>query len=317
MKRELTQRSLHAFRLTMMTGSVSSAAAALHRTQPAVSRLLKDLEHTVGFELFERVKGRLIPTTRAKVFFEQVQHSFIALERLSKVADEIREDRFGRFSIASFPSASLTIMPSVLATMLRAHAGLNLVFDMLPSDIVTQRVLTKQCDLGFVNLNFESFGVTFERKYELPCVCILPADHPLGRTKLVAIADLGKWPLVSLSSQTTVGVKLDYLLAEAGISTSPRIDTNSAQNVSSMVLEGVGVGVVDVLTAVHHRAKGGLVRPLAQHIAFEVGVIRLTRNPMTNTQRDFIEIFERELERVSQSVGSRMIVHESDAGATQ
>src|SRR3712207_770227 len=106
MPRSLSQRSLQAFRLTVLTGSVSAAAETMGRTQPAVSRLLKELEEDVGFRLFDRVKGRLQPTSEARLFFEEVQRSFIGLDRIASIAGEIRRGRRGTLAIASLPAAA-------------------------------------------------------------------------------------------------------------------------------------------------------------------------------------------------------------------
>ena len=49
-------RQLEAFRAVMLTGSVTQAAQSMHLSQPAVSKLIADLEYTVGFKLFVRAK---------------------------------------------------------------------------------------------------------------------------------------------------------------------------------------------------------------------------------------------------------------------
>ena len=59
MSRRIQSRQVDAFRAIMVTGSVSSAASYMHVTQPAVSRLLRDLEYELGFPLFDRAGGRL------------------------------------------------------------------------------------------------------------------------------------------------------------------------------------------------------------------------------------------------------------------
>ena len=67
-------RQLEAFRAVMLSGSVTQAAAALHISQPAVSKLLADLEYHLGFPLFVRSKGvALTVTPEADVFFHEVE----------------------------------------------------------------------------------------------------------------------------------------------------------------------------------------------------------------------------------------------------
>ena len=65
-------RQIEAFRSLIMTGTSVGAARELHVTQPAVSRLIADLEADLGFSLFSRIGGRLNPTTAGLRFFKSV-----------------------------------------------------------------------------------------------------------------------------------------------------------------------------------------------------------------------------------------------------
>ena len=58
-------RYIEIFHAVMQAGSVKGAADILHITQPAASRLLQQAEQRVGVMLFERVRGRLVPTREA------------------------------------------------------------------------------------------------------------------------------------------------------------------------------------------------------------------------------------------------------------
>ena len=57
----ISPRQIEAFKAIVETASVTAAAANMHVSQPSVSRLLHSLEEAVGFNLFERRKGRLVP----------------------------------------------------------------------------------------------------------------------------------------------------------------------------------------------------------------------------------------------------------------
>ncbi|MDX1606470.1 MAG: LysR family transcriptional regulator, partial [Candidatus Competibacterales bacterium] len=65
-------RQLEAFRTVMRGHTVTRTAELLFISQPAVTRLLADLEHSVGFTLFERRKGRLHATPEAQALYEEV-----------------------------------------------------------------------------------------------------------------------------------------------------------------------------------------------------------------------------------------------------
>ena len=67
----LSVRQIEAFRAVMLTRSMTRAAASLSISQPAVSRLIADLEYEIGFSLFRRRKGGLEPSADARALFAE------------------------------------------------------------------------------------------------------------------------------------------------------------------------------------------------------------------------------------------------------
>jgi len=76
-------RQVEIFRATMKFGTVTAAAVALGSSQPTITRELARLQAHVGFSLFERKRQRLVPTARALKLYQEVQASFIGLDRIN------------------------------------------------------------------------------------------------------------------------------------------------------------------------------------------------------------------------------------------
>jgi len=152
-------RALLAFRQTMLTGSVTRAAAQLGRTQPAISRLLKELEEDVAFRLFERVRGRLVPTPEGRLFFEEVQRSFRGLDRLGEVAAEIRQGRHGTLRLAAMPAAAASFLPGVLRRFAATSPGMAVDVAVQSSVEVVRLVQLQESDLGLIEGGTPAPGV--------------------------------------------------------------------------------------------------------------------------------------------------------------
>ena len=88
--KSLAFRHLEAFRAIMRTGTVTGAGAMLGVSQPAVSRLLSQTERLAGFPLFERVRGRLVPTATAQALHEETERIFTGIEEVSALAARLR-----------------------------------------------------------------------------------------------------------------------------------------------------------------------------------------------------------------------------------
>ena len=86
----MKSRQLEAFRAVILRHSITRAAEMLHITQPAVTRLILDLETEIGFSLFTREKGRLFPTSDALLLYQEVERSFVGVERIAHAAQQIR-----------------------------------------------------------------------------------------------------------------------------------------------------------------------------------------------------------------------------------
>ena len=134
-------RQLDAFRAVMMTGSVTNAADYLHLSQPAVSRLIGDLERSVGFSLFIRAKGSpLVPTPEAESLYSEVERTFAGMDALRRAADDIKSFRSGNLRIACLPALAMGFMPAVIEAFRAEHPTVTIQLQTRSSSTVRQWV---------------------------------------------------------------------------------------------------------------------------------------------------------------------------------
>lgn len=103
----LTHRHVEVFRALMIAGSVTRAAELLHTSQPTVSRELARMEHSIGFPLFERIRGRLRPTMQALALYDEVRQSYAGLERVASAAARLRAYSDGQLAVIALPAFSI------------------------------------------------------------------------------------------------------------------------------------------------------------------------------------------------------------------
>src|SRR6185437_4274718 len=84
-------RHIEIFEAIRRSGSLTEAAATLHITQPAASKLLANAEMQLGFKLFERVKGRLVATREAEILTPEIARLSQDLNGVRKLAASLRE----------------------------------------------------------------------------------------------------------------------------------------------------------------------------------------------------------------------------------
>ncbi|NDH63139.1 MAG: LysR family transcriptional regulator [Alphaproteobacteria bacterium] len=125
--RGLNPRQIEAFRAVVLTGGVGMAAKLINVTQPAVSRMIRDLQQDLGLALFERRGTGLVPTSEALSLYAEVERAFVGLDRIAQMATELRTRRAGFLRIAALPALANGFLPSFAGRFLTERPKLDLV----------------------------------------------------------------------------------------------------------------------------------------------------------------------------------------------
>ncbi|WP_435103540.1 LysR substrate-binding domain-containing protein [Arhodomonas sp. AD133] len=289
-------RQIEAFRAVMMHKTVTRAAEVLYVSQPAVSRLITDLEGSIGFPLFQRRKGRLVPTPEAEGLYEEVEKSFVGLEKITTAAREIREFRTGSLFICSMPALALAFLPPVLQAYSTDNPGVTVSLQVHSSQRVAEWVATQQCDLGLVGMDLDETGVRQVALGSAPLRLVMPPDHPLAGQQTVHVEDLADVAFVSLGQLQDVRPAVDRVFHEAGVRRRLRIETQLSAVACEFVLAGSGVALVDPVTASGYAARGLTSRPFSPAIPFHYSALVPDFRPPSRVTRAFLALLSERLE---------------------
>ena len=100
----LNFRQLEVFRAVMIAKTISGAAEILNVSQPGISRLLKYMEYKLGIALFERYKGRLIPTPEGLELFRELEPIYQRVEGLDDTINRIIKKIASNFTLPVRPA---------------------------------------------------------------------------------------------------------------------------------------------------------------------------------------------------------------------
>ncbi len=191
-------RQIEAFRFVMITGTTVGAAEALGVTQPAVSRLLADLELALGFRLFERIKGRLLPTPEAVRFYQGVSHFFVGMESLDRVAEQIRSKVEADLKVCGTPALSTYAFPKAVEAFRCRFPEVYLTIETLSSSEIVERLQSHMAHLA-VTLAFPDLaGVVQEQVAEAAHVCAVHRSHRLAEREVVTADDFQDETILSI-----------------------------------------------------------------------------------------------------------------------
>ena len=285
----INSRQVEAFRAMMLTGSVTEAARLMAVTQPAASRLLRDLQSLLKMELFERRGTGLVPTAAATALYTEVARSFVGLERIAAAAEEIRGRRTGTLRVAAMPALANGYLPRLAGHFLKERPNLNLAFFGVISPIVVDWVTNDQCDVGFAEVPIAHSGLPNHRLPALPRVAILPAGHHLEAKQVIEPRDFEGETFVSLSAGSTSRHLIDQAFNRGDIRRMQRIETNLSEIMCGMVSSGLGVGICDPFTAREFATRGIVVRPFVPRIDFEFAAVFPVQHSPSPVALDLVE----------------------------
>lgn len=278
---KLSHRQIDFFRAVMGTGHVTRAAELLHTSQPTVSRELARLEQVLGFALFERVKGRLKPTVRALALMEEVEQSYVGLERIAATALGLRAYAHGRLQLACLPALSHALLPDAIRRFALQQPEAVVGLTPIESPQLEAALSEQRFDLGLSERFEAPAACTLHTLLVADEVAVLPAGHPLASKAVLAPGDFAGQSFISFAPTDPYRQQVDALFAAAGVERRLRLETPSAVSVCALVRQGLGLGIVNPLTALELAgdgaggAEGGLVvRPLSVSIPFHVALIR-------------------------------------------
>jgi DNA-binding transcriptional LysR family regulator len=285
----LLHRQVEAFRAVMVAGGVTRAARSMHITQPAVSRLIHEMEAALGLTLFTRQGTGVRPTAEALALFEEVERSFVGLERIQRVALNLRESGHTLLRLATQPMLSNQYLPRFLGRFLRDHRDIEVRFVALPTSLIVEGTAEGRFDIGMAAMPVVYRGLAVEQAPATSMVAVLPLDHPLARKRVLEPEDFEGQPFIAIGEHALPRLRLDALFAERGVTRQIRAESPLHHVVCSLVAEGVGLAVVERLAAEDFRDKGIAVRGFSPTIESAFGVLYSDQRPPTAPARMFID----------------------------
>jgi DNA-binding transcriptional LysR family regulator len=288
-------RQIEAFRSLIMTGTSVGAARALHVTQPAISRLIADLESDLGFSLFSRTGGRLNPTNAGLRFFKSVEENFLGLDRLKQVAELIRDEASEGLTVACLPVLASTLLPPILADFVERHPGVPIRVDSVKVPEVLTILQNHKADVAISQAFAPVAGIEVEKLLSARGQCAMPASHRLAKKKVVRTADLRGERIIGWLPNSRQPYAAEQSLFAAGEDRANyTIMTDTAHTRYAMVAGGLGVSIVEPFAAKVWRAHGVIVRPFEAAIEYEY----VLSYPSSGIRSDLVASFRESVLRV-------------------
>ncbi len=291
-------RQLEAFRALMIGRTVTRAAEILFISQPATTRLIANLEDSLGFALFERRQGRLFPTAEAELLYDQVQRCFIGLSDLQRTALQIKFLERGKLDIAVAPCLGLTVLPDVIKLFLQKKPDVSIRLLIHASVTILNMLRDEQCDLGLTVFSVNFPSPNGEHLFSGDLVCAVPAKHPLAQKETIQVEDLQSQHLILGTHEMDMRMHLDVLLATHGVQIQSSVETQTSAAMCSFVEAGLGLAIIDPLTALTYTGGRIIFREFRPSLKMDISAIFPERDQKSLLMREFVVFLKAYMETI-------------------
>ncbi|UUZ70205.1 LysR family transcriptional regulator [Polaromonas sp. P2-4] len=282
----MNARQLEVFRAIMRNRSLTAAAESLHVSQPAVSKVLRHFEIQIGYKLFERLGGRLVPTAEAQLLYRDADRIFREIVVLQGLSDRIRDKQLGLLRVGASAPPTFALLPHAIERFRQRNPELRVVLQTLSAEAIDEHILVGDIDLGVTMQQSVEPQIRCESLGKAAIVVVMRDDSPLANLKVVTPADLAGQVLISYGVNTRVGALLEVAFAEAGVERQVQIEISLSIGALPLVQRGLGVALVDGL--VPWTSYGALeVRPFRPEVSLEIVLSTSALRPQTRYGREF------------------------------
>lgn len=245
--------------ITHQSFNISAAAAALHTSQPGVSRQIQLLEQELGMDLLVRRTNRILDLTETgRAILQSAQRLLNEMENIALIAADARNEDGGRLVLATSHLHARYTLPAPVREFSRRYPGVRLHLLQADPDDITRLVESREADVGIsTELKPGHPDLVQLPAHPLRRSVIVPKGHPLSRKKRIALADFADYPFVSYHSRSRGGQIIGKAFRDAGINVRHVVSASDSDVIKAYVSEGLGIAVVPTI-ALNPRVDAGL-----------------------------------------------------------
>ena len=265
-------KSLMIFKTLIENGTATRTAKVLGITQSGVSRSLAQLENNLGIQLFIRQKNRLLATPESQELYDGILRLVTNLDELKHSVMALKEFGASRVGIAAIPGLGFGFIPALISKILQVNPKLAIYLDIMSSHDVVHNVESGYFDIGFATQPIESHQLIIDDLIETEAICLIPKHHPLAKCKEIHLQQLSGQHLVVPNQPNIAADQLLRLLSENRIRIAGKTEANIA-SICSLVGNGVGISVLNPITAHDLAHKNMVAKPFIPTIYYSFGMV--------------------------------------------
>ncbi|UDY84290.1 LysR family transcriptional regulator [Vibrio diabolicus] len=289
-------RQLEVFYAIMQAGTVSGAARLLHVSQPNVTRVLAHTEQQLSFALFERVKGRLVPTQEAKALLPEAEKVYQQLGQFRSLTNKVKQGT-QHLRVGAPPVLAAHLLAPTVALLSKEH---GISFELLTAnrDELCSGLLKHELDvaIAFGEETPPAIMGHVLLKENLALIAPKSAAIPVEKTVILEELISHDLPIIGLDSRDPLGLLLHQTLSARDEHYQHAITVRSYSAAAELVKNEAGFAIVDPWTAKQYCQDDAVsLHALAPNMSFSVSILFAEHTPQSIATKQFITALKQQM----------------------
>lgn len=233
-------------------GSFSQAAAQLHISQPAISKRIRALEQQLGFDLFDRIAGRIVLSARGAQLLpaaQQLKRSLADIHNLAFVSDMPPQ---GRLSLGLSHYCGLHLLNHTLSQFSQRYPNIMLDLRFADSEQIISEIAAGDLALGYATLppRVHAAVTTTPLRTEQLIALIAPRHLDNNPTSQVSNAPASalelasQLPCILPAAGTSTRNSIEQWLDAHKVNPAMVIEINQLDSIAALARTGVGWAIL-------------------------------------------------------------------------
>jgi len=279
-------RQLEVFYAVMKTGTVSAAAKQLHVSQPNVTRVVSHTELQLGFALFERVKGRLVPTQEAQLLLPEAEKVYQQLGQFRNLTNKIKAGE-KHLMIGAPPILAAGLLAPLIATICH-QTDYTIEVSTANRDELSDALLKNKLDLAIGFGDEAPTSIAQKTLLNAELEVLTPLSSSLSGP--LTLSELLESPttLIGLDTRDPLGLSLHQAIHALDPSYHSKVTMRNYSAAAELVVAGAGNAIVDPWTANQYQDKVNRHR-LEPTINVSVSLLHAEHRPLSIAAKWFVD----------------------------
>lgn len=275
---------------------MSGAARLLHVSQPNVTRVLAHTEQQLSFALFERVKGRLVPTQEAKALLPEAEKVYQQLGQFRSLTNKVKQGT-QHLRVGAPPVLAAHLLAPTVALLSKEH---GISFELLTAnrDELCSGLLKHELDVAIAFGEETPPAIMGHVLLKENLALIAPKSAAIPAEKTVILEELisHDLPIIGLDSRDPLGLLLHQTLSARDEHYQHAITVRSYSAAAELVKNEAGFAIVDPWTAKQYRQDNAVsVHALEPNMSFSVSILFAEHTPQSIATKQFITALKQQM----------------------